>query len=580
MQSTQNRLAQESSLYLRQHADNPVDWYPWGSAAFKKARDENKPILLSIGYSACHWCHVMAQESFADPETAKIMNELFVSIKVDREERPDLDKIYQLTHQMLTGRGGGWPLTLFLTPEEHLPFFAGTYFPYEPRYGMPSFKQVLKEMATIFREKKEAITEQNRELTRLLEQTAVTKTVVKDVFDTKPLSDARAELRDQFDAVNGGFGGAPKFPNPTYLEFLLREGESEIVDITLTKMALGGIYDQIGGGFFRYSVDAQWQIPHFEKMLYDNAQLLSCYAKSELFIRVMQETITWLQREMRSPEGGYYSTLDADSEHVEGKYYYWDREQIKTLLTDKEYTAALTYFGLDRPPNFEDHWHLHVAELIDNQSLHSACKKLLKAREQRVAPGRDEKILTSWNALLVKGLAQAGIALNKKEWIEEAQHIVDFIREQLWVKGRLLAIYQNNRAYLMAYLDDYAYLLDAILVLLKISHREENLQFAISLADVLLNHFFDKENGGFFFTADDHEKLIFRPKFFQDEAIPSGNGIAASALGRLGRLLNEARYLQAAEKTLRAAWPVITAYPTVHTSLLNALQEYLCEEKI
>jgi uncharacterized protein len=617
----QNHLADQPSLYLRQHADNPVDWYPWGEEAFAKARAENKPILLSIGYSACHWCHVMARESFVDIATAELMNALFINIKVDREERPDLDKIYQLSHQLLTGRGGGWPLTVFLTPDDHLPFFAGTYFPSVARYGMPSFKQVLQELAGIYRNNPSAVRQQNAQFAEMLKQLTKARIAANEVLDDKPISAARAELQDQFDSVNGGFGGAPKFPNPTNLEFLLKDNlllsslavmpakagiqksflkeldsrvrgnddllsnyknnNLKIVETTLTKMAFGGIYDHIGGGFFRYSVDAQWEIPHFEKMLYDNAQLLSCYAQAyliedkNLYKKIIIETVNWLQREMQSIEGGFYSTLDADSEHVEGKFYYWDKAEIQNLLTVEEYQAVSNYFNLNQAANFEEHWHLHVVQNNNDPLVQSAREKLLQVRNKRIRPGRDEKILTAWNALLIKGLVLAGFALDKTEWITAAQKIVDFIRANLWINKRLFACYQHNKAYLPAYLDDHAFLLEALLTLLQVRFRAQDLQWAIELAEILLTYFYDDKNGGFFFTATDHEQLIQRPKPLQDEAIPAGNSIAAYALLRLGRLLDEPRYLQAAEKTLRAAWLMITAYPSAHCSLLNALQEYL-----
>jgi uncharacterized protein YyaL (SSP411 family) len=579
----QNRLSQETSLYLQQHASNPVDWYPWGQEALEKAKQENKPILLSIGYSACHWCHVMAHESFADPETAEIANKLFINIKVDREERPDLDKIYQTAHQLLTGRGGGWPLNVFLTPENQMPFFAGTYFPKELRYGMPSFKDLLMQIAQYFYANSTLITEQNARLTVALQQLNSPKVVSSNVvLDKKPIEQAATELLTQIDTAHGGFGDAPKFPNTLNIERLLVH--EEVVNVTLTKMAQGGIYDQIGGGFFRYSVDVAWQIPHFEKMLYDNAQLLTCYAKANkilnnpLFDRVIAETADWALREMLAPGGGFYATLDADSEHVEGKFYYWDREQIKNLLTADEYKVAADYFGLDGSPNFEEYWHLHVAQTVDKAAsniLQSVRQKLFLAREQRIRPGRDEKILTAWNSLMIKGLVLAGATLGREDLIHAAQQTVDFIHNKLWINNRLHVYYQNGRAHLMAYLDDYAFLLDALIALLPIQQRKQDLDFAIELAETLLNCFFDDKAGGFFFTAHDHEPLIYRPKPLMDEAIPTGNGVAAQALAHLGHLLNESRYLEACEKCLKMAWPTITTYPAAYNSLLNALEVYL-----
>lgn len=601
-----NHLAHENSLYLRQHADNPVDWYPWSNAAIEKAKREDKPILLSIGYSACHWCHVMAQESFADDETAKLMNELFVNIKVDREERPDLDKIYQTTHQLLTGRGGGWPLTVFLNPENLIPFFAGTYFAPRAGLGTPSFKEVLKKVALYYHENKSAITEQNSKVQDALNQLVEAKQNSKEAITGKPLLLARKQLAADFDPIYAGFGFAPKFPQPMNIEFLMKwwvdskhqSHEDNIaltmVENTLVNMAEGGIYDQIGGGFYRYSVDAAWQIPHFEKMLYDNGLLLSLYAQAikiegnELFKTVAQETADWVLREMQSPEGGFYSTIDADSEHHEGKFYYWDRDEVKELLTDEEFKVAELYFGLDKQPNFENHWHLHIAAdpkkltkqlNLDQKSFNkivNAIKlKLAKLRESRVRPGRDEKIIAAWNGLMIKGLALAGLYLNQKVFINAAKSALDFIHKKLWIDNRLFANFQKGKTQQKAYLDDYAFLLDAILNLLQVNWRTEDLNFAIALADNLLNYFEDKEHGGFFFAASDHEQLIQRPKPLSDEAIPSGNGIAALALIRLGHLLGEARYLTAAEKTLRMAWGSMLSYPSAHISLLQALEEFL-----
>lgn len=612
MDAKQNRLAQEASLYLRQHATNPVAWYPWGREAFTAATHDNKPVLLSIGYSACHWCHVMAQESFADPATAKIMNEFFISIKVDREERPDLDKIYQLVHQIMTGRGGGWPLTVFLTPENRMPFFVGTYFPETPRYGMPGFKEVLLQIKDYFHEQGAAIKEQNDRLSAALNHLSIIPAANQAILDDKLLVVARNELLNQFDPVNGGFGAAPKFPNPTNIERLLRvwirsqyQGQEDneaklVVQTTLQQMAEGGIYDQLGGGFYRYSVDERWQIPHFEKMLYDNAQLLTRYAEAGLLLadpgykKIVEETAAWIMREMRDEmTGGYYATLDADSEHVEGKFYYWDREQFRALLTDDEYAVATHYFGLTATANFEHHWHLHVAQDIPSiatqltldqnivaQYLQTARIKLWQTREQRIRPGRDEKILVAWNSLLIKGLALAGLLLERDDLIVAAQQIVDFIQQKLWRDNRLLACYQQGHGYLNAYLDDYAFLLDALLVLLQVRWRSKDLIFACALAETLLQYFADEQEGGFFFTANDHETLIQRQKSFMDEAIPAGNGVAAQGLAKLGHLLGEPKYLLACEKTLRAAWSSLQVHPTAYNSLLNALEDFLYPPQI
>lgn len=575
---TTSRLQYATSPYLQQHADNPVDWYPWSEEALQKALQENKPILLSIGYFACHWCHVMAHESFADIKTAEIMNTHFINIKVDREERPDLDRIYQLSHQLLTGRGGGWPLTVFLTPQDLMPFFAGTYFPPEPHYGLPGFKEVLLKISTYFKTHAHEINQQNAHLKTALSQIEFSASAPA-TLNTEPLSAAYQELAYNFDKINGGFGNAPKFPHPTNLEYLLRSKDpTEIAHFSLLKMAKGGIYDQLGGGFFRYSVDAQWQIPHFEKMLYDNAQLLACYSQAGLlkpelhFTRVVAGTSTWLLEVMQAPEGGFYSALDADSEHVEGKYYYWDRNEIKALLTEEEYQLTASYYGLDRPPNFEHHWHLTIHKEI--QLSENIQEKLLSTRKKRTRPERDEKILTAWNALLIKGFVFAGQYLQRKDLIATAQRIVDFIRSNLWQENKLYACYRNGQSYQTAYLDDYAFLLDALLYLLQQRWRTQDLQFTIELAEALIINFYDEQAGGFFFTPHDYETLIHRSKPFMDDVIPSGNGAATFALARLGYLLGETRYLQIVEKTLQAAWPVIKEHPSLHCTLLNALDEY------
>ena len=607
-----NRLAAETSPYLQQHAANPVDWYPWGDEALALARTTGKPILLSIGYSACHWCHVMAHESFEDESTAALMNSLFVNIKVDREERPDIDRIYQLAHQMLTQRGGGWPLTMFLSHEDQRPFFGGTYFPDTPRYGMPSFKELLERVAQYYREHGDEIRNQNASLMeafKSLEPAASTSTVT---LSDAPLRAARAQLERQFDGKFGGFGAAPKFPHANNIERLLRDWHATahttrpdlqalyMATLTLKRMAEGGLNDQLGGGFARYSVDAFWMIPHFEKMLYDNALLLGVYADAalatgdDLFHEVVRETADWLLRDLRAPEGGFRSSYDADSEGHEGKFYVWDRDQVRALLTPEEYAVFAPRFGLDRDPNFEQQaWHLHVfketgtlagelglaPELVASR-LKSARQKLLAQRVTRVAPGRDDKILTSWNALAIRGLALAARACwrepaRAERYRAAAAEAANFLRQQLWRDGRLLATYKDGRAHLAAYLDDYAYLIDALLCLLQQRWDSLMLAFTTELAEVLLRHFADKDQGGFFFTADDHEQLIHRSRSFGDDAIPNGNAVAALSLQRLGYLVGETRYLAAAEGVLRAAWEPLNKAPYAHTSLLTALEEAL-----
>ncbi|MCX7149715.1 MAG: thioredoxin domain-containing protein [Rhodocyclales bacterium] len=581
-----NRLSAETSPYLLQHADNPVQWQPWDEQSLALARQENRPILLSIGYSACHWCHVMAHESFEDADVAAVMNRLFVNIKVDREERPDLDQIYQTAHQMLTQRSGGWPLTMFLAPDG-TPFFGGTYFPREPRYGLPGFAGLCERVAEAFGERRADIETQNAELRRALAGTVPAAEAIGE-FDLKPLAEAEQSLARAFDRTHGGFGGAPKFPHPTDLAFLLRRNEASLRQmalITLKRMSEGGIYDQIGGGFCRYSVDERWEIPHFEKMLYDNGPLLALSADAwaqtgdPLYARVAEETAAWVMREMQAADGGYFSSLDADSEGEEGKYYVWDRGEVERLLTPQESALAARRWGFDGPPNFENrHWHAKVAgDLSDAEIplLESARQKLFAARELRIRPGRDDKVLTSWNALMIEGMAHAARVFERGEWLASAQRAMDFIRRTMWRDKRLLATAKDGRAHLDAYLDDHAFLLAALLELMQAEFRNDDLAFAIELADTLLARFEDREAGGFFFTAHDHEVLIHRPKTGHDNATPSGNGIAAFALQRLGHLLGEARYLTAAGRTLRLFWPQICRSPAGFGSLLPALEEGL-----
>jgi uncharacterized protein YyaL (SSP411 family) len=604
-----NRLADETSPYLQQHADNPVDWYPWNEAALTRARTEDKPILLSIGYSACHWCHVMAHESFEDPATAALMNELFVNIKVDREERPDLDKIYQIAQQMLTHGSGGWPLTMFLTPAGQ-PFFGGTYFPKDARYGMPAFGELLKRVAGYYHGHQAEILQQNSQLQQAF---ASLEPALESgaTLDDAPLREARAALERSFDARHGGFTQAPKFPHPGSIERCMRQWYASSADVTpdlqalymatltLTRMAEGGLFDQLGGGFARYSVDAQWMIPHFEKMLYDNGQLLCAYANAALptgeplFAHTAAATADWVLRDLRAADGGFCSSLDADSEGHEGSFYVWTRAEVQALLTPAQYAALAPRYGLDRPANFEGAWHLHTYESLDSvaertaaavpevqSSLDAARAVLLAARNRRVWPARDDKVLTSWNALTIKGLAIAARVLQREDFADAAVAAVDFLRRRLWRDGRLLATYKDGRAHLPAYLDDYAFLADALLELLQTRWRSDDLQFARELLEVLLTQFEDKSNGGFFFTAADHEKLIHRSKSFGDDALPSGNAVAASVLCRLGYLLGDLTYLDAAERTLRAAWTALQHHPQAHMALLNALEDWLSPPQV
>jgi len=607
-----NSLINETSPYLQQHAHNPVDWHPWGEEALSKARTENKPILLSIGYSACHWCHVMEHESFEDEATARLMNDLFINIKVDREERPDLDKIYQFAYQLLNQRGGGWPLNMFLTADNHIPFFGGTYFPPQPRHGMPAFVDILQRVADFYHEHPEDVGKQNDSVREYLQRASEGRAPLDGEIEAAVLDEARRQLENSYDNNYAGFGAAPKFPHPTNIERLLRhwaatggsvtDGSAtggadvqalEMARTTLHAMASGGIYDQLGGGFCRYSVDAQWMIPHFEKMLYDNGPLLVLYADAyvatgdAVFQRVAEETAQWVMREMQSPLGGYYSTLDADSEGEEGKFYAWQLAEVQQLLTAGEYAVLSQHYGLDRAPNFEGAWHLHVFRSLENiadelhlelpsvqSMLKTAREKLLVARETRVHPGRDEKILTSWNGLMIKGMAVAGRRLDRQDFIASAEQALDFVRNNLWVDGRLLATSKDGKAHLVAYLDDYAFLADGVLALLEARWCNDDLQMLIALLDVMLEHF-AADDGGFYFTADDHEKLIQRPRPWMDEATPSGNGIAAQVLLRVGYLLGNSRYVDAAEKTLRAAWQDVRGFPHAHNALLTAAEEFL-----
>ena len=576
-----NKLRGETSPYLQQHAANPVDWYPWGAEALERARAEDRPILLSIGYSACHWCHVMAHESFEDAAVAAVMNRNFINVKVDREERPDLDQIYQSAYQMLAQRAGGWPLTMFLSPDGS-PFFGGTYFPKEPRYGMPGFADLCERIAALWRDQRAEIAAQDAEVRKAFERTLPRRSAGQ--LDGAPIAALLDTLRLNFDAEHGGFGAAPKFPHPTDLELCLRRNEIDIAHKTLGRMCLGGVYDQLGGGFYRYSVDAKWMIPHFEKMLYDNGPLLGLLAdawvakEDPVLARCAAETAGWIMREMQSPEGGYYSSLDADSEHEEGKFYVWSSEEVRGLLTAQEYALLAARYGLDRPPNFENrHWHLHVAD--DRPVPQSARDKLFAAREHRIRPGRDEKILVSWNALAIRGMPQSGRVFGNERWTRSARRSLDFIRSAMWRDGRLRATYKDGRAHLSAYLDDYAFLIAAQLELLQDEFAVDALAFATQLADTVLEQFEDPVDGGFFFTAREHERLIHRPKPGQDHAMPSGNAVAAWSLNRLASLTGEARYAQAARRTLELFYPAMRQFPGGYAALALALDEELAQPK-
>ncbi|HZI83337.1 MAG TPA: thioredoxin domain-containing protein [Casimicrobiaceae bacterium] len=596
-----NRLAGETSPYLLQHAGNPVDWYPWGGEALARAKAENKPILLSIGYSACHWCHVMAHESFEDERVAALMNSEFVNIKVDREERPDLDQIYQAAQAMLNRRSGGWPLTMFLTPDQ-APFFGGTYFPKESRYGLIGFTELLQRVAAAYREQGNAIAEQNQRLRSALALTNPDPPRADAALPERAPDAAYAALAQSFDPLDGGFGGAPKFPHAGELELCLRRyaatGEKEalrIVTTTLERMTAGGIHDQLGGGFCRYSVDAEWTIPHFEKMLYDNAALLALFADAwrataePAFERSARGIAAWVLRDMRSPEGAFYSSLDADSEHEEGKFYVWTPGAVEALLEPAEWQVARRHWGLDRPPNFEQSaWHLRIAIALPEVAhelgltlseaemrLESARARLFAARERRIHPGRDDKVLAGWNALMAGALARAARVFAEPAWFDAARGAIDFLRVAMWNDGRMLATCKDGRAHLNAYLDDHAYLLAALVELMQTEFRRVDLDWSIAIAEALLERFEDRKNGGFFFTSHDHEPLIHRPKPAHDNATPAGNGVAARALVALGHWLGEPRYLAAAERTLRAFAAELAHQPSGMASLLFALEDSL-----
>ncbi|MGH8203461.1 MAG: thioredoxin domain-containing protein [Steroidobacteraceae bacterium] len=583
-----NRLADETSPYLLQHAANPVDWRPWGAEAIREARRLDRPILLSIGYSACHWCHVMAHESFEDEATAAVMNRLFVNVKVDREERPDLDKVYQLAHQVLTQRGGGWPLTMFLAPDDLTPFFGGTYFPSVPRHGLPAFVGILERVAAFYREQRASVASQNAALRGVFADLRPSAGESGRPLTREPISAARRNLAASFDARFGGFGPAPKFPHAASIELLLREPDQEarsMAVVTLRRMAEGGIFDQLGGGFCRYSVDPYWMIPHFEKMLYDNGPLLALCAQAAAATGdgILREsalaTAGWALGEMRAPGGAFFAALDADSEGHEGRYYVWQREKVERLLPPEQYRVLARRFGLDREPNFEGAWHLHafseLPEGRERELLDSARAKLLKARERRIRPGLDDKILTGWNGLMIRGLAVSGRLLGVAAHVDAAAAAAAFLRENCWRDGVLFASWKAGEARIPAYLDDYAFMLDALIELMQARFRVEDLRFALALADALLHEFRDRGRGGFWFTAAGRDPPLYRPKGFADESMASGNGVAALALSRLGWLTGEARYLEAGESTIRAGWASLESAPQAHASMLIALGEQL-----
>jgi uncharacterized protein len=582
-----NRLAQETSPYLLQHKDNPVDWRPWGPEALAEASDQDKPILLSIGYSACHWCHVMERESFEEPETAAYMNEHFVPIKVDREERPDVDDIYMEAVQGMTGHGG-WPLTVFLD-SEGVPFYGGTYFPPEPRQGMPSFRQVLEATAGAYQTQREELREASARIRESL--AAVGRVEQSDQpLDRSILDRAIAELQASFDRANGGFGGAPKFPPASTLEFLLARGVTEPVAVTLDKMMHGGIYDQLGGGFARYAVDPAWLVPHFEKMLYDNALLARAYLHgwqvtgTKRWLRVCEETLDWMLREMRGPEGGFYSALDAESEGEEGKFYVWDENQMREALGEAGLTReaierVLGYWGVSAAGNFEGRNILHLPlgpSAEQPPEFADARTALYYWRDRRVRPGLDDKRICSWNALLIAALADAGAAMGRQEYLDAACACARFVWESMRDgDGRLLRTWKNGEARLNAYLEDHAFLIEALLRLYEATLEVRWFDAARETAESMIERFADDERGGFFTTSNDHEELIARRKDVGDHPIPSGNSSAAHGLLRLAALTGESSYAERALGAMRLFAPAAAQHPDAFGHLLQAIDFHL-----
>jgi uncharacterized protein len=598
-----NKLINETSPYLLQHAHNPVDWYPWGSEALERARSEDKPILLSIGYSACHWCHVMEHESFENEEIARLMNENFVCIKVDREERPDLDSIYMNAVQMMTGHGG-WPMTMFLAPNLK-PFYGGTYYPPEDRRGMAGFPRVLTAIADSYKNRREEILSTADAITAELKKTD-RFVASNEMLTTEVLNQAFSALAGNFDKTHGGFGGAPKFPPSMTLMFLLRHYKRtnspqslDMVEKTLQKMAGGGMYDHLGGGFARYSVDARWLVPHFEKMLYDNALLTRIYlyayqqTKNPLYRRIAEETLEYIIRDMTDRSGGFYSSEDADSEGVEGKFYVWTRAEVLSILGADDGEVFCKFFDVTEEGNFE-HGNsiLNTPRLLEefateqnksieelNRIITAGKRKLFRAREERVRPGRDDKTLAAWNGLMLTAFAEAANILGRDDYREVALRNAEFITTQLIKDGRLLRTYKAGQAKLNGYLEDYAYVIEGLLAVYEATFELKFFKQARELADTMIARFWDEQEGGFYFTSSDHEELITRTKDYFDNATPSGNSVSAMALLKLGLLTQKQEYTKCAVTVLRALRPVMVRYPSAFGYMLSALDFYLSEPK-
>ncbi len=582
-----NRLAQETSPYLKQHKDNPVDWYPWGEEAFARAREEDRPILLSVGYAACHWCHVMAHESFEDPSTAEVMNRLFVNVKVDREERPDVDAVYMEAVQAMTGHGG-WPMTVWLTPDGR-PFYGGTYFPKRARMGMPAFADLCEGLAQAWRERREELLAQAGRVTDVLAQTGAFTAGDRPLPGPDLLEGAAAQLSARFDSQWGGFGAAPKFPQPDLYELLLRvharTGETAplaMVTTSLDAMASGGIYDHLGGGFHRYAVDRVWLVPHFEKMLYDQALLARVYLHAwqvtgeARYLQVASETIDYVRRDLRHPDGGFFSSEDADSEGVEGRFYVWSRAEVEEVLGDAAAAlAAAEWYGVSASGNFEGANILHRpvrGDLVRPAEIEAARQALLHRREGRIRPGLDDKVLTEWNGLFLATLAEAGAATGRADWLADARAGAEFLLGALRRDdGRWLRSWPGGRARHLAFAADHAALVNAFTRLAEATGEARWVAEARATADALLELFWDGEAGGLFTTGHDAERLITRAKDVLDNVVPSANGAAAVALVRLAALTGEERYRERAEDVIRMVADAASRHPTAFAHLLAAV---------